>query len=62
LNRIAVAIVIVLFLGGCGGASSEVTAEPTYHFEADGDNAALTEDSDEINMITNVTAKYAPVS
>jgi hypothetical protein len=43
-----------------GGDSVTATAEPTYHFEGDGDNAALTEDSAETNMIANVVAEYAP--
>jgi hypothetical protein len=52
----------VLYSGAVtvGGESAVVTAEPAYHFEADGSNAALTEDSTEANMITNVTAKYTP--
>ncbi|MDR0381906.1 MAG: DUF2271 domain-containing protein [Oscillospiraceae bacterium] len=52
----------VLYSGAIaiGGESAMITAEPFYHFEADGGNAALTEDSAETDMITNVTAAYIP--
>jgi hypothetical protein len=52
----------VLYTGGItiGGEQAVITAKPVYHFEADGDNGALTEDSAEVKMITNVTAEYIP--
>ncbi|MDR3120073.1 MAG: DUF2271 domain-containing protein [Clostridiales bacterium] len=52
----------VLFSGdiAVGGETAAVTAEPTYYFEADGGNAALTEDSTETGMLANVAAEYIP--
>jgi hypothetical protein len=52
----------VLYSGAVtvGGESAIIAAEPAYHFEADGDSAALTKESAETDMITNVTAEYAP--
>jgi hypothetical protein len=52
----------VLFSGdvAVGGDQAAVTAKPGYHIEADGDNGALTADSTEATMITNVMAEYVP--
>jgi hypothetical protein len=54
----------VMYKGGVtvGGEETTVTAEPVYHFEAGGGNPALTADSAETSMITDVIAEYAPAS
>jgi hypothetical protein len=54
----------VLYSGSIavGGAASSIAAEPVYHFEAGGNQAALAEDAAETGMITNVTAEYGELS
>jgi hypothetical protein len=54
----------VLFSGSIdvGGGQASIAVEPVFHFEADGGNVALAEDSAETNMITNVIAEYVPES
>jgi hypothetical protein len=39
-------------------ANAVANAEPVYHFEDDGSNAALTEEAAEVGMITNVTVDF----
>lgn len=54
----------ILFSGviNIGGGQATVVAAPSYHFEADDSNNALTESSIESSMISNVTAEYIPAN